>query len=233
MAATASQYGLTTFSPSGELLQIKYAQNAVGKGATSLGIKALDGVVVTSEKKTPTPLMDPATIQKVFVLDDHCGCTYSGLGPDSRLLIDKARKVCQVYRKRYHEPMPIPQLTREIAAIFQEFTQQPGVRPFGVSLAIAGVDCTGYHLYQVESSGTFLPWKAVTAGKNAGHAKNFLAKRYSADMEIEDAVNTALLAVKEGLDGAITPQNIEVGVVRDGKFSILTTSQLADYIDQI
>jgi hypothetical protein len=32
-------FSLTTFSPSGKLVQIEYALNAVGAGATSLGIK--------------------------------------------------------------------------------------------------------------------------------------------------------------------------------------------------
>ncbi|RYG47661.1 hypothetical protein EON67_08370 [archaeon] len=36
------------------------------------------------------------------------------------------------------ESIPVLQLTREIAAIMQEFTQSGGVRPFGVSLLVAG-----------------------------------------------------------------------------------------------
>lgn len=40
------------------------------------------------------------------------------------------------------------QLVREIASIMQEFTQSGGVRPFGVSLLIAGFDDDGPQLYQ-------------------------------------------------------------------------------------
>ena len=38
-------------SPSGKLVQIEYALNAVAAGNTSIGIKAMDGVVVATEKK--------------------------------------------------------------------------------------------------------------------------------------------------------------------------------------
>lgn len=34
-------FSLTTFSPSGKLVQIEYALNAVASGSTSLGIKGL------------------------------------------------------------------------------------------------------------------------------------------------------------------------------------------------
>jgi 20S proteasome subunit alpha 2 len=231
--SSEARYGLTTFSPSGELVQIKYAQNAVNKGATALGVKALDGVVLAAEKKTPSPLVDPSTVQKVFKLDEHVGCTYSGLGPDTRVLVDRARKDCQMYRLRYHEAMPVSQLVRAIANVFQEFTQSGGVRPFGVSLLVAGVDETGYHLYQLDPSGTFLPWKAVATGKNATSAKTFLEKRYQRDIEIEDAIHTSLTTLKEGLDGQMTAENTEVGRVVGGKFEILNKEQLGDYIDQI
>jgi len=44
-------FSLTTFSPSGKLVQIEYALNAVAAGAPSVGIKATNGVVLATEKK--------------------------------------------------------------------------------------------------------------------------------------------------------------------------------------
>lgn len=41
-------FSLTTFSPSGKLVQIEYALNAVAAGSTSLGIKGLDLAVSPS-----------------------------------------------------------------------------------------------------------------------------------------------------------------------------------------
>ena len=39
-------------------------------------------------------------------------------------------------------------------------------------------------------------------GKNMVNAKTFLEKRYAEDMELEDAIHTALLTLKEGFEGA-------------------------------
>ena len=41
MADSRYSFSLTTFSPSGKLVQIEYALNAVAQGATSLGIKGV------------------------------------------------------------------------------------------------------------------------------------------------------------------------------------------------
>ena len=45
-------FSLTTFSPSGKLVQIEYALNAVNAGSPAVGIKASNGVVLATEKKS-------------------------------------------------------------------------------------------------------------------------------------------------------------------------------------
>jgi 20S proteasome subunit alpha 2 len=84
------------------------------------------------------------------------------------------------------------------------------VRPFGVSLLLAGYDDNGPQLYQDNPSGTYFAWKASAIGKNMVNAKTFLEKRYSEDVEVEDAVHTALLTLKESFEGEMTGHNIEV-----------------------
>ena len=96
----------------------------------------------------------------------------------------------------YGESIPVLQLVRAIAAVMQEFTQSGGVRPFGVSILISGVDDEGPQLYQVDPSGIYFGWRAAAIGKNFVNAKTFLEKRYATDMELEDAVHTALLTVR-------------------------------------
>ena len=40
------------------------------------------------------------------------------------------------------------------------------MRPFGVSLLMAGYDENGPQLYQIDPSGTYFAWKASAIGKN-------------------------------------------------------------------
>lgn len=53
-----------------------------------------------------------------------------------------------------------------------------GVRPYGISLLIAGWDShRGQSLYQVDPSGSYWAWKASAIGKNMVNGKTFLEKR--------------------------------------------------------
>jgi len=235
MGDSAYSFSLTTFSRTGKLLQIEYALNAVANGRTALGIAAVDGVVIATDKKFGSALVETDDVRKVEKVTDGSGFVYAGVGPDYRVLVRKARKTAQSYYRVYRETQPAGQLVKATAAVMQEYTQSGGVRPFGVSLLVAGMDGDGVpRLFQVDPSGAYFGWKATAIGKGYVNAKNFLEKRYQDDMELEDAIHTALLTLREGFEGEMNGQNVEVGVVSkaDGKFRLLTPAEIQDYLDE-
>lgn len=231
---SGGSYSLTTFAPSGKLMQVDYALNAVAGGKTSLGIKAANGVVIATEKKIPSILIDETSVEKISTCTSNIGMTYSGMGPDFRVLVKKGRKSAQAYYLQYKDPMPVSQFVREVASVAQEFTQSGGVRPFGVSLLVAGFDDEGPNLWQVDPSGSYWAWKASAIGKNSANAKTFLEKRFDPAMELDDAIHTAIQALKVGFEGAVTENNIEIGIVgKDRVFRLLKPSEIKDYIGEV
>lgn len=167
---------------------------------------------------------------------------YAGMGPDYRVLVDRARKVSHTsYKRIYNEYPPTRILVQDVARVMQEATQSGGVRPYGVSLLVAGWDegvlpdeeiearfaeggekklpgktggilKGGPMLYQVDPSGSYFPWKATAIGKAAPQAKTFLEKRYAEDLELEDAIHIALLTLKESIEGEMNGESIEIGM---------------------
>ena len=96
-------------------------------------------------------------------------------------------------------------------------------------------DCVLFHTSdaQVDPSGAYFGWHASAIGKNFKNAKTFLEKRYSEDMELEDAIHTALLTLREGFEGEMTSENIELGIVGPkGGFRLLTPDEVQDYLDE-
>ncbi|EED15534.1 proteasome component Pre8, putative [Talaromyces stipitatus ATCC 10500] len=235
-------FSLTTFSPSGKLVQIEYALNAANQGTTALGIKATNGVVLATEKKSSSTLIEPDSLSKISLVTPDIGMVYAGMSPDYRVLVDKARKVSHTgYKRIYNEYPPTRILVQDVARVVQEATQSGGVRPYGVSLLIAGWDegvepevaeqteeegpekkATGKtggilkggpSLYQVDPSGSYFPWKATAIGKSATSAKTFLEKRYTEGLELEDAIHIALLTLKETIEGEMNGDTVEIGIV--------------------
>mmetsp|Transcript_23523 Transcript_23523/g.72369 ORF Transcript_23523/g.72369 Transcript_23523/m.72369 type:complete len:240 (-) Transcript_23523:241-960(-) len=227
-------YSLTTFNRSGKLLQIEYALTAVAEGKTALGIKARNGVVLCTDKKLGSRLVDSDDVKKLEMLTESCGLVYAGVGPDYRVLVKKARKQAQQYFLTYGEQKPVRGLVQDLAAVMQEYTQSGGVRPFGVSLLVAGYDdVEGPQLFQVDPSGAYYGWKASAIGKNYKNARSFLEKRYADDVELDDAIHTALLTMREGFEGEMNEHNVELAVVgTDGLFKTLTPPELKDYLDE-
>jgi len=135
------------------------------------------------------------------------------------------------YGMTYNEPILLTNLCRNVAATVQEYTQSGGVRPFGISLLVGGVDDGVPALYQIDPSGAYYEWKATAVGKNAKSAKAFLEKRYNDKIEMEDAIHTALLTLKDGYEGVMNGKNIEVGIIEiGGEFHKLSPSQIDDYL---
>lgn len=97
--------------------------------------------MLATEKKTTSPLVDTTSNSKVSLITPNIGMVYSGMGPDYRILVDAARKASHTgYKRIYNEYPPTRILTQDVAKIMQEATQSAGVRPYGVSLLIAGWD---------------------------------------------------------------------------------------------
>ncbi|KAI6221924.1 Proteasome subunit alpha type [Aphelenchoides fujianensis] len=225
-------FSLTTFSPSGKLMQIEYALNAVKNGQPSVGLRANDGVVLATENKGSILTENEFKTEKIA---EHIGCVYSGMGPDYRLLVRKARKIAMEYELAYGEEIPVIQLVTKIAIVMQEYTQSGGVRPFGVSLLIAGWDKLKNRplLFQSDPSGAYFAWKATALGKNDLSAKTFLEKRFTDSIELDDGIHTALLTLRESFDVAMTEENVELAICTAEGFRRLTKQQLKDHINML
>ncbi len=86
-------------------------------------IAASNGIVIATEKKSSSILIDDSVIEKVAVVCSNIGIVYSGMGPDFRVLVTRARKSAQAYWKIHGEYPPTKVLTQEIANIMQQATQ--------------------------------------------------------------------------------------------------------------
>jgi hypothetical protein len=99
-----------------------------------ISLPATNGIVIATEKKSSSILIDESMLDKVSVVCPNIGIVYSGMGPDFRVLVAKARKSAQAYWKVYGEYPPTRILTQELANVMQQATQSGSVVPLGMNL---------------------------------------------------------------------------------------------------
>lgn len=229
----SNNFSLTTFSNDGTLNQVNYAITAANNGETTLGLKTSNGVILACEKNLANSLVDESSFNKISNLSKYIGCAYSGIGPDHRVLLKQARKEFQNYKLKFMDDfMPVRSLSREIANVMQEYTQSGGVRPFGVCLLTAGYDREGYHLYQIDPSGAFYELKAGALGKNRARATQNLERRYQDGLSIDDGLGIIISTLREGYDGEVNEKNIEIAILKNTGFELLTPEQIKNYLKE-
>lgn len=226
---------ITIFSPDGHLFQVEYAQEAVKKGSTAVGVRGKNIVVLGVERKSVAKLQESRTVRKICAVDDHVFLAFAGLTADARILINAARVECQSHKLNVEDSVTLEYLTRYIASLKQKYTQSNGMRPFGISMLIVGFDDDGTsHLYQTDPSGTYHEWKANAIGRSSKTVQEYLEKNYS-DEEIESDEYTIKLALKALLEVVQTgSKNIEMAVMKKGEpMRLLETNEIEEYVKEI
>lgn len=217
----------TIFSPDGRLFQVEYARQAIGKGTPSIGLKFADGVLLLVYKETPTALSDLASMEKIFQIDDHIACAASGLMPDARHLVDLARDEAQTNKITYNEQIPVKILVQQICDYAHLFTQFDGVRPFGVTLIVAGVDHSGRRLYVTDPSGASIEYKAICEGEGSQKAMAFLKTHYTVNLSFEKAVDLGMQTLQKTSKKKISLPSLDVAVITvKNRFRKLSESEL-------
>ncbi|QQP53170.1 Proteasome subunit alpha type, partial [Caligus rogercresseyi] len=176
------------------------------------------------KKRITSPLMEPSTIEKIVEVDKHLACAFSGLIPDSKMLIDKARVECQSHWV---------QLQREnahrVRGTFGDSEVRGAAlsRPFGVALLFAGIDEKGPQLYHMDPSGTYIRFDAKAIGSGSEGAQQSLQEKYHSSMSIDEAIKESMTILKQVMEEKLSDSNVEVATVtKEGGYKLLKGKDL-------
>jgi proteasome alpha subunit len=205
---------ITMFSPDGRLLQVEYAKKTVKQGTTAIGMVCCDGALVVADKRIMDSLMVAEGIEKIFQIDDHMAAAVSGLVSDGRVLIERAQVKAQQHRVTFDAPIDLISVVKDICDLKQLCTQSGGLRPFGVSLLVIGVDTDGTKLFVTEPSGIYFQYNAAVIGEGELEIDEELRKSYKPSISINDGVKICIDALKKFLSKDFNLDRIEAAYVK-------------------
>ncbi len=209
---------ITMFSPEGRLLQVEYAKKTVRQGATAIGMVCKDGIVLITDKRLIDKLIVPSATEKIFQVDDHIATTAAGILSDARVLIERAQLKAQQHAVTYDSPIDVLTIVKDICDLKQITTQSAGLRPFGVSLLVAGVDEDGEaRLFETDPTGIFFQYHAIAIGEGETEVMETLHKQYKEEMTIEDGLKLAVKALVKSIGESFTADRLDIVTITKDK----------------
>jgi proteasome alpha subunit len=223
---------ITIFSPEGRIYQVEYALELVKRGSPIVGVRSTEGVVLAAMEPQLSKLAAPRGSKKIFRIDEHVGVAISGLSPDARVLIRRARISAQSNRMTYAEPIDIEELTSSVGDLLQTYTQNAGVRPFGVSLIFGGVDNYRVSLIATDPSGSYRGYKATSVGRNSDAAKEVLQKQYREEITLDESIALSVEALRTAAQQEMAVENLNIAVIpKENKvFRVLEDEEVRRYL---
>ncbi len=187
----------TMFSPEGSLLQVEYAEKAVRRGVSSIGVVCSDGVLIIASKKINDKLVVAKSVTRIHEIDSHIITSLAGITSDARILVEKAQLLSQQARMTYDSPVEPELIIKEISNMKQQFTQYGGARPFGVSMMLAGINNKKPQLFTSDITGNYVSYHANAIGENDEKIREMLREKYKQNLTIKQAIKMALDIYKE------------------------------------
>jgi proteasome alpha subunit len=217
------------FNPDGRLFQVEYAKEAVRRGGTVIGMVTKNGVAFVAHKNIDEPLAVLGSMQKVHKIDSHIGSAFSGLQADGLHLIDLARSSAQSHRMVYEEVKSVESIAKDIASYMLQATLYGGIRPYGVSLMLGGID-TEPRLFEVEPGASLLGFNADAIGVGKKVATEMLVREYKEGMSMDDAIALGVKILKKVNEGKLDSDHVDIGGIEDGEeFAVLTPQEIAKH----
>jgi proteasome alpha subunit len=220
---------ITMFSPDGRLLQVEYAKKTVRQGSTAIGMICNDGVIFVTDKRVVDELIVSESLEKIWQIDDHIMATASGILSDARVLIERAQVKAQQHRVTYGSSIDTSTTVKDICDLKQICTQSGGLRPFGVSILVGGVDDSKARLFETDPTGIYFEYKATAIGEGEVEVEDILKKEYKSELTMDEGLSLALKALKKVLGDNFSVDRIDAAHIslKEKKFKRYTKEKIS------
>ncbi|MCE4601762.1 MAG: archaeal proteasome endopeptidase complex subunit beta [Desulfurococcales archaeon] len=186
-----------------------------GFGATVLGLKAGDGVVLATDRRLSYGgFVMSRNARKIFVLEDRVGIAIAGLYGDTSGLSRILEAEIKYYELTSGSSLSVKGVAKRLSSILYAYK----FYPFFVEAIIGGIDDGEPRLYVLDSLGSITEEDYAASGSGATMALGVLEATYKPGLSIDEAMDIAVKAMKSAIErDAMSGDGIDiVAVTRSG-----------------
>ena len=187
-AGTGYDLSPTTYNPEGHVYQIDYAIKATENGGSIIGLKCRDGILLAGEKNVISRMMVEGSNKYIHGITKEIGAVITGVIPDGRAVISRARQEASQYNEFYGQPIKASVLADRVAQYMYLFTLYGGLRPFGSTVIIGGKHLNEYKLFMLDPSGALFEYYSCTAGKGSQVCRTEIDKLKLEELSVRESV---------------------------------------------
>ncbi|MFN3805089.1 MAG: archaeal proteasome endopeptidase complex subunit beta [Pyrobaculum sp.] len=166
-------------------------------GATAVGIKTKEGVVLAAEKRVSYGFYTLSTSgKKVFLVNDRLAVASAGIIADMQTLA----RVLKVNARAYELETRKKPTVRAMAALLSAIMFNRRFMPFYAEVLVGGVDEGGPHLIVMDPLGSLIEDNYAALGTGAKLSIAVLDSGYRRDISTQEARKLAVQAVKAAIE---------------------------------
>ena len=209
-------------------MQVEYAKKTVRQGSTAIGMVCSDGILLVADKRVVDSLVVPESVEKIWQIDENIAASASGILSDARVLIDRAQLKAQQNRVTYDSDIDTLTIVKDICDLKQICTQSGGLRPFGVSILVAGIDESTPKLFETDPIGIYFQYKATAIGEGEVEVEEILHSEYNPGLTIDDGLKLSLKSLKKVLGENFNVERIDAAyiTIAERKFKRVPKSRI-------
>ncbi len=165
-------------------------------GATVVGLKCSDGVVVATDSLITwgTFVLSDKGV-KAFKLTDTIVLASAGLTSDYQMLVNRLKAQIKLYELNQKKDISVKALSKMLANTL--YARR--MAPLYAQTVVVGVDADGPQLFSLDMGGSLIPDDFTATGSGTATAYGVLEERYRPSLSVKEAEELAVTAVKAGI----------------------------------
>ncbi|CCC82280.1 archaeal proteasome endopeptidase complex subunit beta [Thermoproteus tenax] len=166
-------------------------------GATAVGIRAKDGVVLAAEKRITYGFYSLSSSgKKVFIVNDRMAIASAGVIADMQTLA----KILRVNAKMYELDAKRKPSVAAMAKLLSIIMFNRRWMPFIAEVLVGGYDEEGPHVFVLDPVGSLIEDDYAALGTGAKMAIGILDSGYKKDIDVVEARKLAINAIRAALE---------------------------------